>query len=265
MKATRRLGWLFLVIPALACSPPPDEPGPDAAPPPPPDARVQSPDTAPPPPPPPSPDAAPPVTPDAGVPSDASAPPTDAGPRGDSGPSAPVMEAMWPLTGCNQMMLMYPNIDKNMGRFPVGSCPPPDNLPRPCGGESRVPVKMATTSNFETGMWHPPQYAIDEYMITRWSTGSQDNHWLALDLGEAKSFKRMYLTWEAAFASGYDIQTSPDGMAWTGIKQVRGGNGFQDIVDVEATSRYIRILGVTRGNRAYGISLFDVTICGELP
>jgi hypothetical protein len=42
------------------------------------------------------------------------------------------------------------------------------------------------------------------------------------------------------------------------------GHGFQDIVDVEGRSRYVRIKGVTRGSQ-YGYSLFDVTICGERP
>jgi hypothetical protein len=176
------------------------------------------------------------------------------------------MEAMWPLGGCNQAMLMYPNIDKNMGRFPPGSCPPPETLARPCGANSNIAVMKATSTTWETGYHHPPEYAIDQYMMTRWSTvTSTPEFWLALDLGEEKSFKRLYLTWEAAYGSGYDIEVSADGMTgWTAIKQVRGGNGFQDIVDVEGRSRYVRIKGVTRGSQ-YGYSLFDVTICGERP
>jgi hypothetical protein len=180
----------------------------------------------------------------------------------------PSMEARYPHTGCNKTMLKFPNIDKNMGRFPIGSCPPPEDLPRPCGNNSKINVMRATSSPWETGLWHPPEYAHDEHMMTRWSSNSGPSAWLQLDLGTEQSFKRVYLAWELAHGTDYDIVSSNDGMTWTMVKQVRGGDGYQDIVDVDGKGRYLRINGIKRGEIGegpYGYSLFDVVICGERP
>jgi hypothetical protein len=223
-----------------------------------------------------SPDAAAePVTPpeDAGAPaSDDAATVADSRPVAppDAAPPAPVEEAMWSHTGCDQDSLMFPNIDRNNGMFPPGSCPPPEDLPRDCGGNSRIRVMTATASAYETGYVHPPSYAVDQYLMTRWSSPTGTTAWLALDLGSEQTWKRIYLAWELAHAGDYDIQTSNDGRTWMTIKQVRGGNGYQDIVDVEGTSRHIRINGVARGRtgtggQLYGYSLFDVVVCGERP
>jgi hypothetical protein len=214
---------------------------------------------------PPSEDALP-SEPDTGAPSpDLGAPSSDA----SSGP--PPTEAKWSHTMCSQGSLMYPNIDKNMGKFPPGSCPPPETLPRPCGGDSKLAVMATTTSGYETGFWHPAMYAVDQYMMTRWSSpGSMAMAWLALDLGAEKTFKRIYLAWELSHASDYDLEVSKDGTTWMPLKQIRGGNGYQDIIDVEGSARHLRITGITKGKTdtggaTYGYSLFDVTVCGERP
>jgi hypothetical protein len=186
----------------------------------------------------------------------------------DAAPSGPTTEATWAYQGCNQGALMYPPIDKNNGKFPPGSCPPPETLKRDCGGDTKIAVKTATSSAHETGYVHPPSYAVDQYLMTRWSSPGGATAWLAMDLGSEQTFKRIYLAWELAHATDYDIVVSNDGMTWTPLKQVRGGDGFQDIVDVEGKARHVRINGITRGKtggQLYGYSLFDVVICGERP
>jgi hypothetical protein len=192
---------------------------------------------------------------------------TDSG--ADSGPVVPpAAEAKWSYTMCDKKALMFPNIDKNKGVFPIGSCPPPADLNRACGNNSKLKVAMATAQTYETGYWHPPEYAIDEHLMTRWSSNTMPTSWLQLDLGSETTFRRIYLAWELAHGSDYDIATSNDGTTWTTLKEVRGGDGFQDIVDVEGKARYVRINGVKRGvvgEGPYGYSLFDVTICGERP
>jgi hypothetical protein len=194
-----------------------------------------------------------------------------AGPAGGSNdPPIQVEEAIWSHTDCDKPALAFPDIDKNEGVFPIGSCPPPEDLFRGCGAGSKIPVMTAAASSYETGYWHPPEYAHDEHLRTRWSSNSGETGWLTLDLGSAKAFKRLYLAWELAHGGDYDIQVSDDGQSWMTVKEVRGGDGYQDIVDVEATARHIRINGVARGTtdtggEVYGYSLFDVTICGELP
>jgi hypothetical protein len=188
---------------------------------------------------------------------------------GDGGVGGPVSgEAKWSYTMCDKKTLMFPKIDKNNGVFPIGSCPPPETLARPCGGNSKLKVTMTAASTWETGYYHPPQYAVDEHLMTRWSSNSGPAAFLTMDLGAEQSFKRIYLAWELAHASDYDLVVSNDGMTWTMLKQVRGGDGFQDIVDVEGKARYLRMNGIKRGEVGegpYGYSLFDVTICGERP
>jgi hypothetical protein len=196
---------------------------------------------------------------------------SDAGPvaGSDGGPvTAPTMEATWSHTMCNKKALMFPKIDKNNGVFPIGSCPPPDDLNRACGGNSKIKVAMAEAQSWETGYVHPPGYAIDEYIMTRWSSNTMATSYIIFDLGSEQSFKRLYLAWELSHAADYDIVTSNDKTTWTMLKQVRGGNGFQDILDVEGKARYIRMNGLKRGEIGegpYGYSLFDFTVCAERP
>lgn len=241
-------------------------------------------DTAAPSPPPPAPDAEPPPVTTPAEATDAVAPvdlepaevaaetadPVD-GSGGDAaagdagGPSA---EATWSHTMCDKTALMFPKIDRNNGVFPIGSCPPPENLNRACGGNSKIKVMNATAQSFETRYVHPPAYATDEYIMTRWSSNTMLTSWLQLDLGATQAFKRIYLAWEIAHATDYDVVTSSDGMTWTKLKEIRNGDGYQDILDVEGNARYVRINGLRRGaapGGPWGYSLFDVTICGERP
>jgi hypothetical protein len=208
---------------------------------------------------------------EAGAPADATAGEVagDGGAAADAGGDAgAVNEATWSYTACDKRALMFPKIDKNNGVFPIGSCPPPEGLARPCGGDSKIKVMRATAQTWETGYYHPPEYAIDEHLMTRWSSNTMVTSWLQLDLGSEQTFRRIYLAWELAHGADYDIVTSNDGTTWTMLRQVRGGNGFQDILDVEGRARYVRMNGVRRGNVGegpYGYSLFDFTICGERP
>ena len=167
---------------------------------------------------------------------------------------------------CNKPMLMFPRIDRNNGVFPPGSCPPPETLKAVCAGDSKIKVMTATSSAFETGYVHPPQYAIDEHIMTRWSTTSGPTAFIRLDFGTEQTFKRVQLLWELAHGADYDLVVSNDGTNWTPLAMVRNGDGYQDIVDVEGKGRYLRLNGIRRGvtgGQLYGYSLFDFTVCGQ--
>jgi hypothetical protein len=186
-----------------------------------------------------------------------------------------IVAPTWALTGCNVAQIMYPMIDSNNGRFPPGSCPPPEAIKPVCPGNSKLMVMAVTASSFETAFPHPPAYAIDEHMTTRWSSNVGPTGWIALDLGSEKTFQRLFLTWELAHGSGYDIVTSNDGQTWSPLAMVRGGDGFQDIIDVDGRARFVRMNGITRGSTGnipqccapagtlHGYSLFDFTVCGQ--
>ncbi|QIQ06107.1 discoidin domain-containing protein [Streptomyces liangshanensis] len=77
----------------------------------------------------------------------------------------------------------------------------------------------ATASSADTGKGAP--LAVDGDLTTRWAVSVADrpkaDSWLALDLGEARSFDRVTLRWEAAAGRGYVVQGSADGKAWTDL------------------------------------------------
>ncbi|SCF68391.1 F5/8 type C domain-containing protein [Streptomyces sp. MnatMP-M17] len=77
----------------------------------------------------------------------------------------------------------------------------------------------ATASSADTGKGAP--LAVDGDLTTRWAVSVADrpkaDSWLAVDLGEARSFDRVTLRWEAATGRGYVVQGSADGKAWTDL------------------------------------------------
>lgn len=182
-------------------------------------------------------------------------------------------DGSWDYEECGDVD--YPEIDSNNGNFPPGSCPPPSTLVATCPGNSKLVVAAAEASSFETAFPHPPKYAIDEHLTTRWSSNVGPTASLTLDLGAKKAFKRVYLLWELAHGADYDLETSDDGAAWSPLTMKRAGDGFQDIHAVQGNARYLRVKGITRGSTGnvpqccaapgtlHGYSLFDVTICAE--
>src|SRR6185503_5399509 len=117
----------------------------------------------------------------------------------------------WNLNTCNKNS--FPNIDKNGTKFPPGSCPPPENLKFTCAGATKITIDTGKVwaSSWETGYWHPPKYAVDQYQQTRWSSfGSDKNVRWTADFGVERAFKRILIAWETAYGTGYDIQVSND-------------------------------------------------------
>ena len=73
---------------------------------------------------------------------------------------------------------------------------------------------------------------------------------------------RVVLNWEAAYGKAYQIQTSPDGAAWTTIYTTAAGDGgIDDLTGLAGTGRYVRMYGTARAT-AYGYSLWEFEIYG---
>jgi hypothetical protein len=172
---------------------------------------------------------------------------------------------VWP-TGVNGPQTWPPELHNPWWdaehKYPEGGAPPPVDLfdRIKCASGIKLKPKAANSAPWEQSRWHPPEYAFDPYTMSRWSSNSSNEKWLAADLGAVKSVDRVYLVWEVAYGKDYDIQFSNDSAAWTTAKQVRGGNGQADVVDLEGTGRYIRMMGVATGS-PYGYSLYEFTIC----
>jgi hypothetical protein len=182
----------------------------------------------------------------------------------------PEASQKWPYQECDKKAIKYPYPDDPHDGFPIGSCPPPATVKLSCGADSKIKAVGAEASTFETGYMHPPKYAIDEHLSSRWSSHYKDDQWLIIDLGSSQAFQRLYLVWELAHASEYEVLTSDDKKKWKSVYRERKSDGFVDVVDAKAKGRYIKILGIKRArvpgeDQLYGISLFDVTVCGQAP
>jgi len=120
--------------------------------------------------------------------------------------------------------------------------------------------KTATASSAETAST-PASAAVDGNTGTRWSSAFSDPQWLQVDLGATATISQVVLNWEAAYATGYQIQTSPDGSAWTTIYSTTTGTGGVQTLPVSGTGRYVRMNGTARAT-PYGYSLWEFQVYG---
>ncbi|MEV0588133.1 discoidin domain-containing protein [Nonomuraea sp. NPDC050310] len=104
--------------------------------------------------------------------------------------------------------------------------------------------------------------AVDGDAATRWaSLEGQDPQWLRVDLGSTAAITRVKLTWEAAYAKAYTIQTSPDASTWTTVHTTTNGDGGTDDLTLNANARHIRVHGTQRAT-PYGYSLHEFQVYG---
>ena len=120
----------------------------------------------------------------------------------------------------------------------------------------------ATASSTENAAF-PASDAVDGNTGTRWSSAFSDPQWLQVDLGATASITQVVLQWEAAYATAFQIQTSPDGTNWTTIYSTTTGTGGTQTLNVTGTGRYVRMYGTARATQ-YGYSLWEFQVFGSL-
>ena len=124
------------------------------------------------------------------------------------------------------------------------------------------PVVVSSTQGQEDVK---PEYAVDGDDGTRWSSVFSDPQWIAVDLGKSVTIDQVRLNWEAAYASAYAIQVSPDGKTWTDVYTTQdgaGGDEFLKFAPVQA--RWVRMYGTKRGTQ-FGYSLFNFEVYAPSP
>ncbi|WP_248963370.1 discoidin domain-containing protein [Sphaerisporangium perillae] len=121
--------------------------------------------------------------------------------------------------------------------------------------------KPATASSSESAAFGAA-LAVDGDPGTRWSSGFSDPQWIQVDLGASAAVSRVVLTWEAAYASAFQIQVSPDAANWTSVYSTTTGTGGTQDLTVNGTGRYVRMYGTQRAT-AYGYSLFEFQVYGS--
>jgi hypothetical protein len=120
--------------------------------------------------------------------------------------------------------------------------------------------KTATASSVENSSF-PASAAVDGSTSTRWSSAFSDPQWLEVDLGAPASISQVVLDWEAAYATAFQIQASPDGTNWTTIYSATSGPGGTQTLNVTGTGRYVRMYGTARAT-SYGYSLWEFQVYG---
>ncbi len=109
-----------------------------------------------------------------------------------------------------------------------------------------------------------PQYpcaqAVDGNTGTRWASAQGiDPQWIYVDLGATYTLSSVILRWEAAYATAFQIQTSPDATTWTSIYSTTTGTGGTQTLTVSGSGRYVRMYGTVRKTQ-YGYSLWEFEI-----
>ena len=118
----------------------------------------------------------------------------------------------------------------------------------------------ATASSTENASF-PASAAVDGNTGTRWSSAFSDPQWLEVDLGGTATICQVVLQWEAAYATAFQIQTSPDGTNWTTIYSTTTGTGGTQTLNVTG---YRPVRPDVRHARAtqYGYSLWEFQVYG---
>ena len=140
--------------------------------------------------------------------------------------------------------------------------------------------KNATASSVYPGSNKTPDLAVDgdnsKSADNRWSskraTGNGSNEdsgqhgtkeqYLTVDLGDVYKVDKVFISWEAAYATNYTIQGSLDGENFFDIKVVDDGKGGEETHDDlgNKETRYIRILCRQAKTANYGYSIYELEV-----
>jgi beta-glucanase (GH16 family) len=131
----------------------------------------------------------------------------------------------------------------------------------PGGGATLLSAGHPAASSSNENSSFGPANAVDGNTGTRWSSAFSDPQWIRVDLGASHTISRVVLNWEAAYGRAYQIQTSPDGNAWTTIFSTTTGDGGTDDLAVSGTGRFVRMNGTVRATQ-YGYSLWEFQVFG---
>jgi hypothetical protein len=127
-----------------------------------------------------------------------------------------------------------------------------------CGTANAAQGRPATASSTENATF-PASAAVDGNTGTRWSSAFSDPQWLQVDLGAGVSICQVILTWEPAYATAFQIQTSTNATSWTTIFSTTTGTGGTQTLNITGTGRYIRMYATARATQ-WGDSLWEFAV-----
>ena len=103
--------------------------------------------------------------------------------------------------------------------------------------------------------------AIDGDNGTRWESAQTDDETWTLDMGQARTFSRIKINWEGAYAKEFTLSISNDGESWSSlyVETNLTQAGWQTIDVDETTARYIQYHGTKRAT-GYGQSFWEFQV-----
>jgi beta-glucosidase len=105
-----------------------------------------------------------------------------------------------------------------------------------------------------------PEYAFDSNTITRWESEFSDPQWIEVDLQKPTSISHVRLSWEVAYATSYELQTSDDNSTWTtAYSTTSGKGGIEEFSFTPVKARYVRLYMTARATK-FGSSLYSFDI-----
>ncbi|MBO2012300.1 glycosyl hydrolase [Hymenobacter negativus] len=132
----------------------------------------------------------------------------------------------------------------------------------PAGWELGRLTPVAVTATSQEKATTGPGNATDVDINSRWASAFSDPQSLTLDFGSVQSFARVLLTWEAAYAADYRLETSLNGTTWTPLLTVLNSDGgVENLTGLTGSGRFLRLTG-TRRATAYGYSLWEMEVFG---
>lgn len=140
---------------------------------------------------------------------------------------------------------------------------------------------VSATASGQEASDRTPKAAIDNDKSTRWSATNGDSTYYVVDLGETYSVEKLYLSWESANATVYNIYKSVNGTDYSLVTTVNAigiyensatdGNRVDKIEFGSVSARYIKVQAVQRcykganySDKQYdGMSLYEVGVYGK--
>lgn len=103
--------------------------------------------------------------------------------------------------------------------------------------------------------------AIDDDEGTRWESAQTDDETWTLDMGQARTFSRIKIKWEGAYAKEFTLSVSNDGESWSSlyVETNLTQAGWQTIDVDETTAQYIQYHGTLRAT-GYGQSFWEFQV-----
>ena len=132
-----------------------------------------------------------------------------------------------------------------------------EELPPP---QAAPPAPRARATSARPG--HGAPLAVDGAPATAWESAPGDARpALTLDLGTECEFGGLVLDWAPGrHLVDYAIETSPDGVSWHTLREVRGGNGGRDWLYLPETEARFLCLRALAGVTRRGCGLRELTI-----